>query len=67
MTSLRRGAARFAGATYDPTSHYRAAAVFAFHVDHALTPDAMRAISQQQMTHVTNLFRALDLDPTLRP
>ena len=25
-----RGAARFAGATYDPVSHYRAAAVFAF-------------------------------------
>src|SRR5262245_11710491 len=25
------GAARFAGATYDPASHYRAAAVFAFH------------------------------------
>src|SRR5206468_507766 len=25
------GAARWAGATYDPTAHYRAAAVFAFH------------------------------------
>ena len=28
------GAARFAGATYDPTSHYRAASVFAFHEQH---------------------------------
>src|SRR5436190_657555 len=28
------GAARWAGATYDPVSHYRAASVFAFHVEH---------------------------------
>ena len=37
------GAARFAGATYDPTSHYRAAAVFAFHADQGLTPERLRA------------------------
>jgi len=57
------GAARFAGATYDPTSHYRAAAVFAFHVEQALTPDALRAISQRQTRNVVDQFRALDLDP----
>ena len=57
------GAARFAGATYDPTSHYRAAAVFAFHAEHELTPVALRTISQRQTTIVTERFRALDLDP----
>ena len=57
------GAARFAGATYDPTSHYRAAAVFGFHREHELTPVALRAISQQQTTIVCERFRALDLDP----
>ena len=40
-----RGAARFAGATYDPASHYRAAAVFAFHEEQALTIDRLRATS----------------------
>ena len=30
------GAAAFAGATYDPTSHYRAAAVFDFHAAQGL-------------------------------
>ena len=59
------GAARFAGATYDPTSHYRAAAVFAFHVGHELTPVALRTISQRQTTIVTEQFRALDLDPRI--
>jgi kynureninase len=59
------GAARFAGATYDPTSHYRAAAVFAFHVEHGLTPLVLRAISQQQTTVIVDRFRALDLDPRI--
>ena len=38
-----KGAARFAGATYDPTSHYRAAAVFAFHQRMGMTPERLRA------------------------
>ncbi|MDQ3778294.1 MAG: kynureninase [Actinomycetota bacterium] len=38
-----RGGMRFAGATYDPTSHYRAARVFDFFADHGLSPDALRA------------------------
>jgi kynureninase len=58
-----RGAARFAGATYDPTSHYRAARVFAFHVEHGLTPERLRAISQKQMAVLVDGIRALDLDP----
>ena len=34
------GGDRFAGATYDPTSHYRAAAVFDFFREQGLTPGA---------------------------
>ena len=37
-----KGGMRFAGATYDPTSHYRAARVFDFFEEHGLTPQALR-------------------------
>jgi kynureninase len=37
-----KGGMRFAGATYDPTSHYRAARVFDFFEEHGLTPEALR-------------------------
>ena len=37
------GEARFAGSTYDPTSNYRAARVFAFFEDRGLTPELLRA------------------------
>src|SRR3989454_4325252 len=57
------GAARFAGATYDPTSHYRAAAVFAFHAEQGLTPDRLRAISRHQVGLLKQTFDALDIDP----
>jgi kynureninase len=43
------GPARFAGATYDPTSHYRAAEVFDFFAREGLTPEVLRAVSQRQM------------------
>jgi kynureninase len=59
------GAARFAGATYDPTAHYRAAAVFAFHVEMGLTPGQLRRISQRQTGQIADAFEALDLDPAL--
>jgi len=36
------GGMRFAGATYDPTSHYRAARVFDFFAEQSLTPQALR-------------------------
>lgn len=58
-----RGAARFAGATYDPTAHYRAAAVFAFHQEQGLTPDTLRAVSRHQVSLLAAGFEALDLDP----
>jgi kynureninase len=43
------GPARFAGATYDFTSHYRAAAVFRFFQEQKLTPTELRALSQRQI------------------
>jgi kynureninase len=43
------GAARWAGATYDPTAHYRAELVFAFFRSMKLTPLRLREISQHQM------------------
>jgi kynureninase len=57
------GADRFAGATYDPTAHYRAAAVFAFHQEQHLSPDVLRVISQRQTMRLESAFRSLDLDP----
>lgn len=43
------GPARFAGATYDFTSHYRAAAVFKFFEEQKLTPQKLRELSQHQI------------------
>lgn len=43
------GPARFAGATYDFTSHYRAAAVFKFFEDQRLIPKKLRELSQHQI------------------
>jgi len=58
-----RGAARFAGATYDPTSHYRARRVFQFHQEMGLTPETLRAVSRHQVTLLADRFQSLDLDP----
>jgi kynureninase len=59
------GAARFAGATYDPVSHYRGAAVFAFHVEQGLTAERLRAINQRQVGLLKSAFESLDLDPSV--
>jgi kynureninase len=58
------GPAAFAGATYDPTSHYRAAAVFAFHAREELTPTRVRAISLAQTALLEERLLALDLPPS---
>ena len=58
-----RGGDRFAGATYDPTSHYRAARVFGFFRDRDLTPALLREVSQHQIGLLASAFDALDLDP----
>lgn len=57
------GAGAFAGATYDPTSHYRAAAVFDFHVAQGLTPARLREISVHQVGLLVREWAALDLGP----
>ncbi|HTK55575.1 MAG TPA: hypothetical protein VL295_02040, partial [Gemmatimonadales bacterium] len=57
------GGERFAGATYDPTSHYRAAAVFRFFQEQELTPVLLRQVSQHQIGLLASSFDALDLDP----
>ena len=59
------GAARFSGATYDPASHYRAAAVFAFHVEQGLTADRLRSTSRRQVDLLQRTFESLDLDPAV--
>ncbi len=58
-----RGGARFAGATYDPTSHYRAAAVFDFFDETGLTPELLRTVSQHQVGLLARAFDELDVDP----
>jgi kynureninase len=60
-----RGGDRFAGATYDPTSHYRAVAVFDFFQERGLTPVLLREVSQHQIGLLASTFDAHDLDPAL--
>jgi kynureninase len=60
-----RGATRFAGSTFDPTSHYRGAAVFDFFAAQGLEPELLRAVSQHQVGVLVEQFHALDLDPAL--
>jgi hypothetical protein len=43
------GPARFAGATYDFTSHYRGAAVFKSFKERGLTVERLRELSQHQV------------------
>jgi kynureninase len=57
-----RGAAAFAGATYDPTSHYRGARVFEFFERMHLTPRFLREVSQHQIGVLTDAFDMLDID-----
>jgi kynureninase len=59
------GAAAFAGATYDPTSHYRAGAVFAFHREQGLTPARLREISRRQVSVLKAAVERLDMDPAI--
>jgi kynureninase len=42
------GGMRFAGSTYDPTSHYRAARVFDFFEERGLSPEFLRRVSLHQ-------------------
>ena len=65
LVAYGKGVDRFAGATYDPASHYRAAAVLDFFERQGLTPDRLRAISLHQVGILADGFDALDVDPAL--
>lgn len=57
------GALRFAGSTFDPTSHYRAARVFRFFEEEELDVPFLRAVGQRQLGVLIDAFLALDADP----
>ncbi len=64
-TFYGEGAARFAGSTYDPTSHYRAEAVLDFFAEQELTQERLRERSQHQVGLLIDEFDLLDLDPAV--
>jgi kynureninase len=59
------GAQRFAGATYDPTSHYRGARVVAFFAETGLTPALLHAAYRHQVARLAAAVDALDAPPAL--
>ena len=65
-TPYPRGSMRYAGSTYDPTSHYRAARVLDFFVEQALTPERLRACSLHQVGVLAGAFDRLDLTDVTR-
>src|SRR5258705_11989395 len=60
-----KGPARWAGATYDPTSNYLAPRGFEFFESEGLSPEVLRAISQHQVGLLAGRFDSLSLDPRL--
>ncbi|TCO46515.1 kynureninase [Actinocrispum wychmicini] len=60
------GAVRYAGATYDPTSHYRAARVFDFFVEQGLTPAVLRGISLRQNALLADAVDAAGISGIVR-
>jgi kynureninase len=56
-----RGGARFAGSTYDPTSHYRAARVFDLWAERGLTPNDLRERYLFQTTRLAGGLAELGL------
>jgi kynureninase len=59
------GADLFAGSTYDPVSHYRAAEVFHFFHEMGLEPSFLRQVSQHQVNLLLDRFLNLDLPKNL--
>jgi kynureninase len=55
------GGGRFAGSTYDPTSHYRAARVFDFFEEHGLAPDFLRTVYLHQTGLLARCLDDLDV------
>lgn len=64
------GAARYAGSTYDPTSHYRARAVIEFFRDQGMSPAALRRLYQRQTARIIEGLPEADIltprDPEAR-
>jgi kynureninase len=60
-----KGGMRFAGATYDPTSHYRAARVFDFFAEQDLGPHTLRASYGRQVHRLAAHVDALGLPDRL--
>jgi kynureninase len=56
LVTYAPGGDRFAGSTYDPTSHYRAARVFDFFAEQRLTPARLREISLHQSEFLATAF-----------
>nr|WP_277605740.1 aminotransferase class V-fold PLP-dependent enzyme [Glycomyces sp. L485] len=55
------GQARFAGATYDPSSHYRAARVVRFFDEQGLTPQTLASSYERQIDLLMDAFDKLDV------
>ncbi|MBX3042759.1 MAG: kynureninase [Candidatus Kapabacteria bacterium] len=53
---------RFAGSTYDPVSHYRAAEVFQFFEENELTPEILREVNLHQKQVMADLFDRIDME-----
>jgi kynureninase len=59
------GAPAFAGSTYDPTSHYRAARVLDFFTEQGLTAPVLHASYRRQVAFLADRFDALDTPPAV--
>ncbi|HWE34071.1 MAG TPA: hypothetical protein VG410_11330 [Solirubrobacteraceae bacterium] len=59
------GPARFAGSTYDPTSHYRAARVIEFFDEQGLTAELLAGSYRHQLGVLADRFDALDAPASL--
>lgn len=56
-----RGADRFAGSTYDPTSHYRAARVMDFFAEQGLDRESLARSYRRQVARLADAFDGLGL------
>ena len=59
------GHQRFEGSTYDPVSHYRAAAVFRFFREQGLDVESLREVGLRQVRRLAAGVDELDLDPAV--
>jgi kynureninase len=65
-TPYPHGSMRYAGSTYDPTSHYRAARVLDFFDEQELTPERLRASYLHQIGVLSDAFDRLELHDVTR-